>query len=70
MIRKAFPLLAAFLFASLVAGAHAQTEAAPPTAFQRELGKVDLSIAGIGVFNNTVSGPVVPGSNLFTHEEA
>ena len=60
MIRKAFPILAAFLFASLVAGAHAQTEAPPPTALQKQLDKVDLSIAGVGIFNNTVSGTVIP----------
>jgi len=60
LIRKAFPLLAAFLFASLVAGAHAQTEAPPPTALEKQLNKVDLSVAGIGIFNNTVSGPVIP----------
>jgi hypothetical protein len=60
LIRKAFPILAAFLFASLVAGAHAQTEAPPPTALQKQLDKLDLSIAGVGIFNNTVSGTVVP----------
>ena len=62
MIRKAFPILAAFLFASLVAGAHAQTEAPPPTALEKQLNKVDLSVAGVGIFNNTVSGTVVPNA--------
>jgi hypothetical protein len=60
LIRKAFPLLAAFLFTSLVAGANAQTTA-PPTAFEKQLDKLDLSIAGVGIYNNTVSGKVVSG---------
>ncbi len=72
MIRKAFPTLAAFLFASIfsasiVAGAHAQTEAAPPTPLEKQLDKLDLSIAGIGIFNNTVSGTVV--TNLAADNE-
>lgn len=63
MIRKAFTTLAAFLFASIVfastvAGAYAQTEA-PPTPFQKQLDKLDLSVAGVGVFNSTVTGPVL-----------
>jgi hypothetical protein len=64
LIRKAFPSLAAFLFASIVfasntAAAHAQTTA-PPTAFEKQLDKVDLSIAGVGIYNSTVTGPVLP----------
>lgn len=63
MIRKAFPSLAVFLFAGIVfastgAGAHAQTQA-PPTAFAKQLDKVDLSIQGVGIYNNTVTGTVV-----------
>ncbi len=60
MIRKAFPLLAAFLFTSLVAGASAQTTA-PPTAFEKQLDKLDLSIAGVGIYNKSVSGNIVSG---------
>ncbi len=65
MIRKAFPSFAAFLFASIVfastvAGAYAQTEA-PPTRLEKQLDKLDLSIAGVGLFNGTVSGTVVSG---------
>jgi hypothetical protein len=60
LIRKASPILAAFLFSSLIAGAHAQTEAPPPTALQKQLDKLDLSIAGVGIYNNTVSGTVIP----------
>jgi hypothetical protein len=62
LIRKAFPILAAFFFVSLVAGAHAQTEAPPPTAFERQLDKLDLSIAGVGIFNSTVSGTIIPNA--------
>ena len=60
MIRKAFPILAAFLFTSLVAGAHAQTETPPETGLEKQLHKLDLSIQGAGIFNNTVSGTIVP----------
>lgn len=64
MICKAFPSLAAFVFASIVfasttAAAHAQITA-PPTAFEKQLDKVDLSIAGVGIYNSTVTGPVLP----------
>ncbi len=65
MIRKAFPSLAVLLFASIVfagntAAAHAQTTA-PPTAFQRQLDKIDLSVAGVGIYNSTVTGTVQSG---------
>jgi len=71
LIRKAFPLLAAFFFVSLIAGAHAQTEAPPPTALARQLDKLDLSIAGVGIFNSTVTGPVLPqnASNYCFYDE-
>ncbi len=60
MIRKAFPLLAVIPFCQpRCAGAYAQTEAPPPTAFEKQLDKLDLSIAGVGIYNNTVSGTVV-----------
>ncbi|MGA7156509.1 MAG: hypothetical protein WBY53_06670 [Acidobacteriaceae bacterium] len=67
MIRKAFPSLAAFLFASFVfastvAVVQAQTTEAPPTAFEKQLDKLDLSVAGAGIYNSTVTGTVV--SNL------
>lgn len=61
MIRKAFPLLAAFLFTNLVAVAPAQTASAPPTALQRQLHKLDLSITGVGMYNSRVTGTVVSG---------
>lgn len=62
MIRKALPLLAVALFVSTVAGAYAQTEA-PPTAFEKQMEKVDLSVQGAGIYNSTVSGKVIPLSD-------
>ncbi len=62
MIRKAFPLLAAFLFTSLVAGAPAQTTA-PPSTFSKQIDKLDLSVQGVGIFNSTVSGTVIPNAS-------
>jgi hypothetical protein len=74
LIRKAFPNLAVFLFASIVfagivAGANAQTTA-PPTALQKQLQKLDLSIAGVGLYNNTVSGTVESGIGADNQGEA
>lgn len=59
MIRKAFPLLAVAFFVSTAAGAYAQTEA-PPTAFEKQIEKVDLSVEGVGIYNSKVSGSVIP----------
>lgn len=58
MIRKAFPLLAAALFASTLGVAHAQTTA-PPNGFQKQMERLDLSVSGVGIYNNTVTGTVV-----------
>lgn len=60
MIRKALPLpvLAVALLASTLGGAHAQTTA-PPTAFERQIEKLDLSISGVGIYNSKVTGTVV-----------
>lgn len=58
MIRKAFPLLAAVLLASTFGSAYAQT-AAPPTPLGKQLHKLDLSLAGVGLFNSKATGPVV-----------
>jgi hypothetical protein len=58
--RKAFPLLAAFFITTLVAGASAQTTP-PESTFQKQLDKLDLSIAGVGLYNSTVSGTIVSG---------
>ena len=59
MIRKALPLLAVALLISTVGSAHAQT-AAPPSPFEKQLDKIDLAISGVGIYNNTVTGTVIP----------
>jgi hypothetical protein len=74
LIRKAFPssaaiLLASVVFASTVSAAHAQTEA-PPTALQRQLQKLDLSVQGTGVYNSTVSGTVIEQPGVSNAGEA
>jgi hypothetical protein len=58
LIRKALPLLAVALLASMFGSAHAQTDA-PPTPFAKQLHKMDLSVTGVGIFNSTVTGTVV-----------
>ncbi len=60
MIRKAFPLLAILLFASVAKGASAQTTP-PPTPLERQLDKLDLSVQGAGIFTHTVSGTIISG---------
>jgi hypothetical protein len=61
LIRKASPLLAAALLAcSLGSVAFAQTETPPETPFIRQIHRLDLGINGVGEFNSTVTGPVVP----------
>jgi hypothetical protein len=59
LIRKAFPFLAAAFLASTVGSALAQTTSAPPTALSKQIDKIDLTIAGVGSFNNKVTGPVI-----------
>jgi hypothetical protein len=66
LIRKALPLLAAALLACTFGSAQAQTSA-PPTAFDKQLDKIDLSIAGVGIFNTTVTGTVV--TNLLANNQ-
>jgi len=60
LIRKALPLLAAALLASFAGSAFAQSPTdAPPSRLRKQLGRIDLGISGAGVFNSTVSGPVL-----------
>jgi hypothetical protein len=61
--RKASPLLAAFLLACCLARASAQEPTVPETPFEKQIHKMDLSISGVGMFNNTVSGPVAPSAS-------
>ncbi len=60
MIRKAFPLLAAFSLLCIAGAASAQVDT-PPSAFEKQLHKLDLSINGVGIYNRSVSGNVLPG---------
>ncbi len=63
MIRTPSALLAASLLLATFSAAHAQSDA-PPTKFQRQISRFDLSANGVGIFNTTVTGPiVVPSSN-------
>jgi len=59
LIRKAFLLLAVLSLACTVRSASAQTET-PPTALDKQLHKLDLSINGVGEYNTTVTGNVAP----------
>jgi opacity protein-like surface antigen len=61
LIRKAFPLLAAFSLILIAGVASAQVDT-PPSAFEKQLHKLDLSINGIGIYNRSVTGIVQPGS--------
>ncbi len=56
MIRKAFSLLAVLAFAFGTASAQLDT---PPSKFEKQLHKLDLSINGAGIYNTTVTGNVV-----------
>jgi hypothetical protein len=60
LIRKAFPFLAAALFVSTAGSAAAQSPTeAPPTAFAKQLHRMDLAFTGVGEYNTTVTGPVL-----------
>jgi hypothetical protein len=61
LIRKALPLFALLFLVCTVRSALAQVDT-PPTAFEKQLHKIDLSIAGVGVYNSTVTGPVIPNT--------
>jgi hypothetical protein len=61
LIRKAFSLLALLFLVCTVRSALAQTDT-PPTAFDKQLHKIDLSINGVGIYNTTVTGPVLPNN--------
>jgi len=58
-IRIASPIFAAALLASPSATASAQT-ATPETPLTRQIHKMDLALTGVGVYNTTVKGPIVP----------
>ena len=58
MIRKAFSLLAILSLSCIVGSASAQVDT-PPTKLELQLHKLDLTIAGVGIYNSTVTGTVV-----------
>ncbi len=60
MIRKASPFYAAILLACTAASAVAlgQSEV-PESALVRQIHKMDLGLTGVGIYNNTVKGPIV-----------
>jgi hypothetical protein len=59
LIRTASALLAASLLLATFSAAHAQSDV-PQTKFQRQLSRLDLSANGVGIFNTSVTGPVLP----------
>ncbi len=68
MIRNAFIRIASPLFAAVVlactfgispAPIGAQTTT-PETPFIRQVNKFDLGVSGVGVYNTTVTGPIIP----------
>ena len=59
MIRNVLPLAAVLAITFSAAVAVAQQDA-PPTALQKQLDRVDFGVTGIGMFNKTVSGPILP----------
>jgi hypothetical protein len=63
LIRKALPLLAAALLVSSFGSAFSQSPTdVPQTTFQKNIDRLDLGISGVGIFNNTVSGSVIPSA--------
>jgi hypothetical protein len=59
VIRIASPIFAAALLASPFAAAYAQTST-PETPLARQIHKMDLALTGVGVYNSTVKGPIIP----------
>jgi hypothetical protein len=61
LIRKALPLLAAALLVSSFGTAFSQSPTdVPQTTFQKNIDRLDFGISGVGIFNSTVSGTVIP----------
>jgi hypothetical protein len=59
LIRNVLPLAAALAFTFTATVAVAQQDV-PPTALQKQLDRIDFAVTGIGMFNKTVSGPILP----------
>jgi hypothetical protein len=63
LIRKALSLLAAGLLASFAGHAFAQSPTdAPQSKLRKQLSRFDLGISAAGVYNSTVTGPVLPAA--------
>ena len=61
MIRKASPILAAALLACSLGSASAAAQTSTPeTPLTRQLERLNLGISGVGEFNSSVTGKVVP----------
>jgi len=58
LIRKASPLLAIALLASFSSAGAQQQQ--PKSFLSKQLDRIDLGVSAAGVFNGTVSGPIVP----------
>jgi hypothetical protein len=63
LIRKAFPLLAAFSLLCIAGIASAQLDT-PPSALEKQLHKLDLSINGVGIYNRTATGNVIDEAGI------
>ncbi len=60
MTRKTSSLLAAALCLTYLCSASAQSPtAAPMTPFEKQIHKFDLAVTGVGIYNSTVTGPVL-----------
>jgi hypothetical protein len=58
LIRNVLPFAAALAFTFSVAAAVAQE--APVTGLDKQLSRIDLGVQGVGMFNKTVQGPIIP----------
>jgi hypothetical protein len=58
LIRNVLPFAAALAFTFSAAAAVAQE--APVTGLDKQLSRIDFAVQGVGMFNKTVQGPVIP----------
>jgi hypothetical protein len=61
LIRKVLSFAAAFAISFSAVAASAQD--APVTALSKQLSRIDIALSGAGLFNKTVSGPIIPTSS-------
>ena len=61
MIRNVLPFAAVLALTFSAAAAFAQdTPDVPPTALDKQLSRIDFAVQGVGMFNKTVKGPIIP----------